>query len=107
MASRRYLVYRIFVLFGRVPLSAGTAIRFNSGTPAMTRADPRLTCFQCRFLRVTHDARRPWACNKFGFKSPNLPGQVVFASTGTKCANYLLREPARNAIESKDKGILA
>ena len=73
----------------------------------MTRADPRLTCFQCQFLRVTHDARRPWACNKFGFKSPNLPGQVVFASTGTKCANYLQREPVRNANEPKDKGILA
>ena len=73
----------------------------------MTRPDPRLTCYQCRFLRVTHDARRPWGCNKFGFKSPNLPGQVVFSSTGTKCANYQQREPAQPVKEPKDKWIFA
>ena len=73
----------------------------------MTRTDPRLTCYQCRFLHVTHDARRPWGCHKFGFKSPNLPGQVVFSSTGTKCANYIQREPVQIENEPKDKGILA
>lgn len=73
----------------------------------MKKTDPRLTCHQCRFLHVTYDARRPWGCRKFGFKSPNLPGQVVMASTGTKCANYAKREPVQHIQEPNDKGIIA
>ena len=73
----------------------------------MNKPDPRLTCTACKHLFVTHDRHRPWGCSYFGFKAPNLPGQVVFASSGTKCTNYEQRKPIKTNADQQDKGILA
>ncbi|MDA8654806.1 hypothetical protein N9M50_06780 [Alphaproteobacteria bacterium] len=73
----------------------------------MSNPDPRLTCTACRHLFVTHDRHRPWGCSYFGFKSPNLPGQTVFSSSGTKCANYEKRIAKKTSANQQDKGILA
>jgi hypothetical protein len=43
------------------------------------------TCFGCRFFSITHDARRPYACASFGFRSRSLPSQEVFLSSGQPC----------------------
>ena len=45
-------------------------------------------CHSCRYLFITHDKFRRWGCSNFGFKSPNLPSYVVFATTGMKCAYF-------------------
>ncbi|OUU07271.1 MAG: hypothetical protein CBB98_12315 [Rhodobacteraceae bacterium TMED38] len=50
-----------------------------------------ITCNQCIYLFITHDARRRWGCRKFGFKSSKIPHQEVIATTGMKCAYYSKR----------------
>ena len=47
-----------------------------------------LTCGKCKFHYITHDQKRPWGCNKFGFKSSSLPFLEVKASTGMDCAYF-------------------
>ena len=49
-------------------------------------------CRDCRFLFITHDKFKPWGCSNFGFKSRNLPSQVVFSTTGTKCAYFMKKD---------------
>ncbi|NBT41328.1 MAG: hypothetical protein EBT20_12820 [Alphaproteobacteria bacterium] len=47
---------------------------------------PRLDCRGCRHFMVTHQMAKPWACRRFGFRSKNIPAQVVYATTGMECA---------------------
>jgi len=52
----------------------------------------RIACGKCRYYFITHDASRPWGCNKFGFKSKNLPNHEVKQATGMDCAYFSIRK---------------
>ena len=52
----------------------------------------QLNCNDCSSLFVTHDPKRRWGCNYFGFKSKFIPSLEVKRITGTECAYYTLKE---------------
>ena len=65
-------------------------------------------CQGCKYLFITHDRFRPWGCSNFGFKSPNIPSQVVFLTTGMKCAYFKKRDfRPKSQMKLKDRGKLA
>ena len=65
-------------------------------------------CSGCRYLFITHDKYKPWGCSNFGFKSPNLPSHVVFATTGMKCAYFMKKDIfVKSQKKYKGRGRLA
>lgn len=52
----------------------------------------RPDCHRCRFFRVTWDARLPYECRAFGFRSARLPALVVRESSGAECQLFEDRE---------------
>jgi len=53
----------------------------------------RTICGDCKYLGVTYQRQNPWKCDRFGFKSKELPARVVLQATGTECALYTLKAP--------------
>ena len=51
----------------------------------------QIACGQCKYYFTTHDVARPWGCNKFGFKSKNLPNHEVKRTTGMDCAYFSMK----------------
>jgi len=45
----------------------------------------RIDCFKCRHLVITWEADRPYACQGMGFKSRQIPSQVVRRESGAPC----------------------
>ena len=45
----------------------------------------RPDCFKCRYLIITHEKERPYACGGMGFKSRQLPSVVVRRDSGAHC----------------------
>lgn len=54
---------------------------------------PRMICGDCKHLGVTYQRHNPWKCDRFGFKSRELPARVVLQTTGTECAFYTPKAP--------------
>ena len=52
----------------------------------------KLNCNDCKQLFITHDPKRRWGCNYFGFKSKFIPSLEVKRITGTECAYFSLKE---------------
>ncbi|MBT6097207.1 MAG: hypothetical protein HOH05_02400 [Marinovum sp.] len=55
-----------------------------------------VTCNECRFFYITHDARNPWGCRHFGFKTAIIPAQAVLKTSGTNCAYKTAKSTAKN-----------
>lgn len=55
---------------------------------------PRPDCLHCQHFFVTWDAQQPRGCRAYGFKSNDLPSDVVFASSGAACQLFE-RKPDR------------
>ena len=53
-----------------------------------------IRCHGCAYFFITHEARRPYGCKKFGFKAPKLPATIVIETTGTQCAYRKARPTA-------------
>ena len=51
-----------------------------------------INCNDCIGLFITHDPKRRWGCNFFGFKSNFIPSIEVKKITGTECAYFKLKE---------------
>ncbi|HEB70502.1 MAG TPA: uracil-DNA glycosylase [Desulfobulbus sp.] len=49
-------------------------------------------CLQCRHFYVTYDGRQPRGCRAFGFKSRQMPADVVLAGSGKACTLFVLRK---------------
>lgn len=47
-----------------------------------------VSCFKCRFLRITWDKKRPYACTGMGFKTKKIPSLVVRQSSGEECRMF-------------------
>ena len=52
----------------------------------------KINCNDCSSLFITHDPKRRWGCNFFGFKSKFIPTIEVKRITGTECAYYTLKK---------------
>lgn len=46
------------------------------------------TCIGCIYYYITWDAKHPKGCKYFGFKSMQMPCQVVYKSAGKPCNMY-------------------
>lgn len=58
-------------------------------------------CLKCAHFHVTWDPRFPRGCRMFGIKTPRMPSQVVFETTGSHCPAFELapRIKSRNASD--------
>ena len=61
----------------------------------------RINCNDCLRLFITHDPKRRWGCNFFGFKSNFIPSIEVMKITGTECAYFNSKE--RNKLQNNEK----
>lgn len=50
-------------------------------------------CFKCRHLQITWEPGRPYACLAMGFRSRQIPWQVVLRSSGKPCMCYEAKPP--------------
>jgi len=55
------------------------------------RTDHPVDCFACRHFYVTWDPDFPRGCRVMGFKSREIPSQVVRRASGMECLRF---EPA-------------
>ena len=51
-----------------------------------------INCNDCIGLFITHDPKRRWGCNFFGFKSNFIPSIEVKKITGMECAYFKQKE---------------
>ena len=49
----------------------------------------RNICYDCRYLKVSHQATLPWICEKFGFKGPFMPSVIVRRESQKDCQFFL------------------
>ena len=67
-------------------------MKSDKSRPNMTQVN----CFECRHFFVTWDAAAPRGCRAFGFKTRQMPAQVVQASSGQPCQLF---EPKLSAAK--------
>jgi hypothetical protein len=48
----------------------------------------RPDCLHCVHYVVTWEPQQPRGCRAYGFKSQQLPSDVVFASSGERCQHF-------------------
>ncbi len=63
----------------------------------MTQQTPRqrIDCRQCANFYVTWEKAMPFGCRGHGFKSAQIPSQVVFSSSGMNCLLFQPKPAAR------------
>ncbi len=49
----------------------------------MTNIPPN--CFKCSHFYITHETTHPYGCHAIGFKSKQIPSQVVKRDSGMNC----------------------
>ncbi len=54
---------------------------------------PRIDCFKCRHLTITYEPHQPYACKGMGFKSLQLPSEVVRRVSGESCRLFAPKPP--------------
>ncbi|MEJ2373223.1 MAG: uracil-DNA glycosylase [Sulfurimonas sp.] len=55
----------------------------------------RINCRKCKYYFVTWEASQPHGCKAYGFKSKQLPSQVVFSSSGRECSLFQEKTTAK------------
>ncbi len=68
-----------------------------------------INCNDCLGLFITHDPKRRWGCNFFGFKSNFIPSIEVKKITGMECAYFKPKERKKlhNIVKINSNGRLA
>lgn len=56
----------------------------------------RINCRKCQYYYITWDARMPYGCKAFGFKSRQIPSLLVYQSSGQPCQGYKEKIDIRN-----------
>ena len=67
----------------------------------MNKSLKNINCNNCSRLFITHDPKRRWGCNFFGFKSNFIPSIEVQKITGMECAYFELKE--RKKLQNNEK----
>jgi hypothetical protein len=52
---------------------------------AKTENRKKNICFDCRYLKSSHEAKLPWICERFGFKGPFMPSLIVKKESQRDC----------------------
>jgi hypothetical protein len=52
----------------------------------------RIDCFKCKHFYVTWDQDFPRGCKAMGFKSKEMPADVVYQSSGMECLRFEEKE---------------
>ena len=75
----------------------------------MKKKIKNINCNDCIGLFITHDPKRRWGCNFFGFKSNFIPSIEVKKITGMECAYFNLKESKKlqNSEKINSNGRLA
>ncbi len=55
--------------------------------------DKRIDCYKCRHYFITWEPSNPHGCRAMGFKSHQLPGEVVHQHSGELCQAFQLKNP--------------
>ncbi|WP_333655459.1 hypothetical protein [Dissulfurispira sp.] len=45
----------------------------------------KIDCFKCKHFYITWDKGFPYGCKAMGFKTKNMPSDVVYQSSGMEC----------------------
>ena len=53
----------------------------------------RPQCVKCAYYMVTWDPARPHGCRAMGFKSKEIPSQLVFKNSGAECRCFKPKRP--------------
>ncbi|MEW6739089.1 MAG: uracil-DNA glycosylase [Nitrospirota bacterium] len=48
----------------------------------------KIDCFKCKHFYITWDKGFPYGCKAMGFKTKNMPSDVVYQSSGMECLKY-------------------
>ena len=67
----------------------------------MNKKLKNINCNDCLRLFITHDPKRRWGCNFFGFKSNFIPSIEVKKITRMECAYFELKE--RKKLQNNEK----
>ena len=60
----------------------------------------RVSCYKCRYYKVTWDARMPYGCRAHGFKTHRNPAVIVYESSGIECQLF---EPKTKNSEDRSQ----
>jgi len=52
----------------------------------------KIDCFKCVYFSITWEPKTPRACKLFGFKSAQMPSEVVSRSSGSPCEGFAAKE---------------
>lgn len=55
----------------------------------------RVDCYQCRYLSITYQQDKPFACALFSMRSRLLPSIQVQRSSGSPCAGFEEKQARR------------
>lgn len=66
------------VIVNRLPALKKSDTNKNNKTVA-------IDCMECTYFHTTWEKKTPYGCSKYGFKSAQIPSQVVFSSSGSHC----------------------
>ena len=54
----------------------------------------QINCFKCQYFKVTWDPAAPRACAAYGFKTKQVPSNVVKQSSGMDCLRFVPKQGA-------------
>lgn len=52
----------------------------------------KISCYKCKYLKITWQPQTPYACQALGFKSRYIPSLEVFKNSGIECQSYSPKE---------------
>ena len=58
----------------------------------MQKEREKIDCFKCKHFYVTWDQSFPRGCKAMGFKSKEMPADVVYQSSGMECMRFEEKE---------------
>ena len=61
-----------------------------------------IDCFKCRHFYITWDANQSRGCKAFGFKTKQMPSNVVFETSGAECLKFVAK-PEQNDSQKRSK----
>ncbi len=60
----------------------------NTAVSNMANDREKIDCFTCKHFYITWNKRYARGCKAMGFKSEQIPSQVVRQASGIECARY-------------------
>ena len=58
----------------------------------MQKEREKIDCFKCKHFYITWEQSFPRGCKAMGFKSKEMPADVVYQSSGMECMRFEEKE---------------